>query len=213
MKIVTPFCLAFFILLMAFIFLPTPTQAAIVVSEDNVKVWQIQPPQQITTEIEDALSPLVDFLQEYADIATTVLSDTESTTDTLWIKMLYETTEGITITETISDDVPVDYYPDAPQTIRQYGYTYEALTSSDMSAMNTLDFVAWLGWAVALPFLYLRSVAEIGETIGPIGLFISWLLMAVFWVAFVYFMEFLLSMASALLGLIGRVVQFIGLAK
>lgn len=168
---------------------------------------------QTDSELAETLAPVQEFLEDYADIANVVVSDTEETTETLWLEMIYDTTEGITVAETISENVPVDYYPDAPQTIRQYGYSYEALTSSDMSAMNALDFAAWLGWAVALPFLYLRSVQELGETIGPVGLFIAWLILAVFWVAWVQFMEFIISMASALLGLIGRVIQFIGIAK
>jgi hypothetical protein len=154
------------------------------------------------------LQPVRDFLEDYADLA-----DGEITTasEDIWGAQLLSTeTTGQGVT---ASSPPGEYYPDAPEQIRQAGYTLEGLTSRDISLMSALDFADWLGVTVALPFQIARGLQDLVSLIGPLGFFLSWLFMAALWVGIVYFISFLVSFVSSLLSIGSKVVEVIGLFK
>ena len=142
----------------------------------------------------EGLQPLVNFLDDYADLAG---GDITSAAEDFWGAQLLateDTGQGVPTTSP-----PAEYYADAPDELREVGYTLETLSSRDTSAMSALDFAEWLGVAIALPFVFVRGLNDLASTIGPIGFFLSWLLLAAVWVGIVYFLVFLLSVIRSLL--------------
>lgn len=154
-----------------------------------------------------AVAPVVDFLDDYAALAA---SPATATAD-IWGAQLLST--GDTGEGPGTGSPPAEYYPDAPEQVREVGYTLEGLTTADISAMSALDFARWLGFAVALPFEFARGLQDIAAIIGPIGLFLSWLFMAALWVGIIYFFSFLISFIKTLLEVGGKVLQAIELFR
>lgn len=155
-----------------------------------------------------SLEPVRAFLEDYADLA-----DGEVTTASadIWGAQLLSTDstgQGVT-----GGSPPGGYYPDAPEEIREAGYTLEGLTSRDISLMSALDFADWLGSTIALPFQLARGLQALVSEIGPLGFFLSWLFMAALWVGIVYFLEFLVSFVASLLNVGSKVIEAIGLFK
>lgn len=154
-----------------------------------------------------AVAPIVDFLDDYAALAASPATITED----VWGAQLLST--GDTGEGPGTGSPPPEYYPDAPEQVREAGYTLEGLTTADISAMSALDFARWLGFTMALPFEFARGVQDIAAIIGPIGLFLSWLFMAALWVGIIYFISFLISFIKTLLEVGGKVLQAIELFR
>lgn len=153
------------------------------------------------------VSPMTDFLNDYAMLATQPTTATAA----IWGAQLVssaDTGQGPTITT-----APVGYYDDAPTQIRNAGYTFEGLTTASIGSMSALDFARWLGTAVALPFQLARGVQQVVPILGPIGIFLSWLMLATLWVGIMYFLSFLLGFIGNLFSLADKVMAAIGLLK
>jgi len=88
-------------------------------------------------------------------------------------------------------NAPANYYPDAPEQVRDWGYTLESLKDVSTNEMTPLDFASWLGGLVALPFAFVRGLWALGDIFGPLGLFIRWLMLAASWVLFIYTIEYI----------------------
>jgi len=158
-------------------------------------------------QIVAALGPVQDFLDDYAALAVAPSTATED----IWGAQLLssaETGEGPG-----TGAPPAEYYPDAPQQVREAGYTLEGLTTADISSMSALDFAHWLGVALALPFEFVRGLQDIGDIIGPFGVFLSWLFFAALWVGIIYFLSFLISFVKNIINLGGKVLQIIEVFK
>jgi len=105
------------------------------------------------------------------------------------------------------------YYDDAPAELRDMGYSFEALTTMDTSQLAPLDYASWIGALVSVPFLFVRGLKEIAPMFGPLGMFISWLLVCATWVTFVYFIEFMAKVVRTVYGLGRGLVELIGVLK
>lgn len=187
--------------LLIWLSLPSPTLA--------------QGPGGLIDAVQDALSPVVDFLDDYAALAGCSGGECgglQDDVDAIWGGQLLSTDET---GQGVPDDEapPAEYYADSPEEIRQMGYTLETLTSRDISAMSALDFANWLGYTLALPFLFVRGLQDLADLLGPFGVFLSWLLLAALWVGMVYFISFLVSFVSTLLNIGGRILQAVALFK
>lgn len=104
---------------------------------------------------------------------------------------------------------PADYYPDAPQQVRDWGYTLDNLKNVNINEMTPLDFASWLGGLVSLPFVFVRGLWALGDIFGPLGLFIRWLMLAASWVMFVYTVEFIAKFARSIYELGMALTRFI----
>jgi hypothetical protein len=155
----------------------------------------------------NAVAPVVDFLDDYSILAMAPLTATSA----IWGGQLLSTAD--TGQGPGSATPPADYYPDAPAQIRQSGYTMESLATADIGAMSALDFAHWLGISVALPFQLARGMQGIVTIIGPMGIFLSWLMLATLWVGIIYFLSFLAGFIGNLLELGSKIVEIIGLVK
>jgi len=152
-----------------------------------------------------ALAPVTDVLNDYAALA----AEPTTAPEDIWgaqILSLEATGQG-----PITGSPPAEYYPDAPDQIREAGYTLEGLTTADISAMSALDFAHWLGVTVALPFEIVRGLQSIVSIIGPFGFFFGWLWLAALWVGFVYFLSFLVPFIKSVIAIIAKIVEFIAL--
>jgi hypothetical protein len=158
-------------------------------------------------QIVETLSPIEDDL---ADFAALVDSDAVSNTITsVWgVQLLSSGDTGQGVTEA---SPPGGYYPDAEEEVRQAGYTLENLSSRDISQMSVFDFVQWLAVTISLPFAFIRGLLDLTSVLGPVGLFISWLLLAVLWVVIVYFLSLLIPFARFVLELIDKIFSAIEL--
>ena len=157
-------------------------------------------------QIVETLGPIEDDL---ADFATLVDSDAISNTTNLWgVQLLSSDDTGQGVTES---SPPGDYYPDAEDEVRQAGYVLEDLSSRNISQMSVFDFVQWLAATIALPFAFIRGLLDLTSVLGPIGLFISWLLLAVLWVVIVYLLSLLIPFARFVLELIDKIFSAIEL--
>lgn len=188
-----------FLSIAVFLFLATPAAA-----QEPVQVQEMRLYDRVTS----MLSPVRAFLEDYADLAD---GEVSTAAEDIWgaqLLSMESTGQGVT-----ASSPPGSYYPDAPEQIRQAGYTLEDLTSRDISLMSALDFADWLGVTLALPFQIARGLQELVEMVGPLGFFLSWLFMAALWVGIVYFMSFLVSFLSNLLGIGSKVIDVIGLFK
>lgn len=164
----------------------------------------------LTENVQETLSPVESTLSDFNAV---VNGGYETTAQQLF---------GInwnTVTTTTQAYEPLtaagDYYddPSIPDELRDTGYSLESLSDVDTSTMSPLDYSSYLGAVVAIPFLYVRGFGEIAEFVGPIGLFVTWLLIAAVWVTLVNFLAFLLSTASSIFSVGSRILQLIGLVK
>jgi hypothetical protein len=165
------------------------------------------PSPSIYDSVVNTVSPVVDFLDDYAALATTPTTATA----TIWGSQLLSSTD--TGQGPGSATPPADYYADSPEQIRAAGYTFEGLTTASIGAMSALDFARWLGSAVALPFQLARGVQAVVPILGPIGIFLSWLMLATLWVGIMYFLSFLIGFIGNLLNLADKIIGAIGLLK
>jgi hypothetical protein len=166
------------------------------------------PPNTLLDSVADLVAPLQDFLDDYAALAT---GDMTTAAADIWGAQLLsteDTGQGVP-----STSPPAEYYADAPEEARTVGYTLETLSDRDLTAMSALDFANWLGVAIALPFTFIRGLIDISTIMGPLGFFVSWLLLAALWVGIVYFVVFLISFIRSLLKLGETVMAGIGLLK
>jgi hypothetical protein len=158
--------------------------------------------------IVEGLTPVVDFLDDYAALAD---GDVNTAAEDVWgAQLLSSDATGQGVPDT---SPPGDYYADAPDEVREVGYTLESLSSRDTSAMSALDFAEWLGVAIALPFVFVRGLQDLASTMGPLGFFVSWLLLAAVWVGIVYFIVFLISFIRSLLQMGQTVLEALQLFK
>jgi hypothetical protein len=160
--------------------------------------------------ITDLLAPLVDVLDDFIALLET---DYETTAEN-YFGLNWQSTDE-TGQAFVAQTAPVDYYADGslPDEVRDLGYSLESVVDLDTTSMSAADFASWLGGVVALPFLYARGFQIVASLAGPVGLFVSWLLVGAVWVTLVYFIEFLISTAGTIFSVGSRILELIGLVK
>jgi len=110
--------------------------------------------------------------------------------------------------------IPADYIPDSPQALREAGYGLEQLDSDNLQSMAIMDVAHWLGYAVAVPFVYVKAFKTLaGMSGGPLNLVVNVVMLWAVWITFVHFIIFLIHMAGAVKSLSETVMQFGGLLK
>lgn len=165
-------------------------------------------------QIQAYLSPVVDFLDDYAELAgcagTSCTLGTE--VNTMLGPQIFSTEDTGQGPTSVSP--PGDYYPDSPQMFREIGYVFETLATVDAADMSLLDYVDWLAVGFALPFAYARSMYEFLQAdVGPLALFLTWLFAAAFWVFTIYAISFIIQFIKTLLGLGEKVLAVIALFR
>jgi len=165
----------------------------------------------LTGRVEELLSPVETTLTNFETVAG---GDYETTASNL-----FGVNWNLAVTTTQAYEAQTaaaDYYNDdsIPDELRDVGYSLEeGLSTVDTATMSPIDYASYLGAVVAIPFLYVRGFQEIASFLGPIGLFITWLIIAAIWVTLVNFLSFLLSTASTIFSIGSRILELIGLVK
>lgn len=178
-----------------------------------------QPQSQSTSlrsRLETALQPLVDFLDDYAALAGcvgSVCTGLQSDTTTLLGSQMFSTEEtGQGPGEGV--EPPPEYYPDAPDDIREIGYGFEAIADRDVSQMSLLDFVRWMGHGFAFPFRWIKAIWDwLREDVGPLALFLGWLFLAAWWVFIIYTISFVLTFLGKVIDIAQKLVNTAALFK
>jgi len=163
----------------------------------------------IEGSVKSTLSPLLDTAGDFSALAGGGYATTgESLFGANW-NLAEKTDQAYTpLTAT------VDYYADSPDALRNVGYSLESgLADVDATTMSPLDYASFFGGVVAIPFLYIRGFRDFAGLIGPLGLMVSWLLLAAAWVTLVNFLSFLFSISSTIFSVGSRILELVGLVK
>ena len=110
---------------------------------------------------------------------------------------------------------PAWYAPDLPRPMADIGWTFETLESDiDAGARYGLDHWAWfVGYMVSLPFQFIKLVFQLFQFLGPLGLFVIWLLVLLpykLWVLFIIMIKnTLISLLNAIIKLIDVILAIL----
>lgn len=129
---------------------------------------------------------------------------------------LLNSTRSLTIAS-----APDWYAPPLPRPMADVGYTFELMRGDvdNAEVRYSVTTWAWLaGYIVSLPFQFVKLLYQLAEVLGPIGLFITWLLIMVPVVLFfkllfliknliVKLFNFFLSIIDFILSLIGFMIK------
>lgn len=179
-----------------FLLLPSPALAQ---GKDN---------NSLLDRIKQILGPIEDTIAEFAALAET---DYVGSAEDYW-GLNWRSTQ-LTDQQFIQSTAPISYYNGAPAEIKDIGYTIEQLQTANTAQMSPMDYASWLGSMIAIPFQFVRGLSTMGQILGPLGIFLSWLFMAATWVTFVYFIEFMLKTLRSAFGIGSAILNLIGNIK
>lgn len=110
---------------------------------------------------------------------------------------------------------PAWYAPDLPRPMADIGWTFETLESDiDAGSRYSLDQWAWfVGYMVSLPFQFIKLVFQLFQFLGPLGLFVIWLLILLpykLWVLFLIMIKnIIISLLNAIIKLISLILAIL----
>lgn len=128
---------------------------------------------------------------------------------TTWLS----TTVGdINPTETFTIASAPDWYaPPLPRPLADVGWTFETMQSG-IDAGRRYSMAAWagfLGYVVSLPFQFMKVLYQIVQFLGPLGLFLTWLLLMAPLVTYFRILLFFKNLFISLLNFIIKVIGFL----
>lgn len=112
---------------------------------------------------------------------------------------------------------PAWYAPDLPRPMADIGWTFEQLQSGiDTGERYSLSTWAWFtGYTASMPVQLVKVLFQIIQFLGPLGLFLIWLLIMLpykLWVLFFIFIKnLLISLLNFVLDLIRFILELVGL--
>ena len=116
-------------------------------------------------------------------------------------------------TRTFTISTAPDWYaPDLPRPMANVGWTFELMqTDAWAGAVDySMGQWAWLaGYMVSLPFQLLKTLFIIAQFLGPLGLFITWLLVMLPFVLFIKFWVFIKNVTISLLNLLIKIIRLL----
>jgi hypothetical protein len=179
-------------------------------------VYADPPAPSVRSRLETTLAPLIDFLDDYAALAGCSIGYCPGLLPQVNALLGAQTfsTEDTGQGPPAAGSPPGDYYPDAPDDIREIGYSFEAIADLDMSQMSLLDFVRWTGRGFALPFRWVKAIWEwLRVDVGPLALFLAWLFLAAWWVLIIYTISFVLKFLDKVINIGEKLVSVASLFK
>lgn len=108
-------------------------------------------------------------------------------------------------------NAPAWYAPDLPRPMADVGWTFEQLQADiDAGQRYTLSNWAWFaGYMASLPFQLVKVLFQIVQFLGPLGLFIIWLLLMLPYKLWVKLMIFIKNIFIGLFNFIIQIFEFI----
>jgi hypothetical protein len=102
---------------------------------------------------------------------------------------------------------PIDYAPYLPRPMADVGYTIENMNVTEHYGLR--QWAAFAGLMVSMPFQLLKILYLLVQFAGPLGLFITWLLVMVPVVLFFKLLKFVKDILIWLLNLATTVFEFL----
>ncbi len=109
-------------------------------------------------------------------------------------------------------NAPADYAPDLPRPFANIGYTFENMGSAaDNGVLYTLhSWAALVGYSASLPVQFIKMLHQIVIIIGPVGLFIIWLLIMLPFRLWIIMFIFIKNAIVGSFNMVVKIIRFIG---
>lgn len=128
---------------------------------------------------------------------------------TTWLST---TVDNINPTETFTiASAPAWYAPPLPRPLADVGWTFETLQGG-IDEGRRYSMSAWagfFGYVASLPFQFMKVLYQIVQFLGPLGLFITWLLLMAPLVTYFRILLFFKNLFISLLNFIIKVIGFL----
>mgnify|MGYP001235057240 CR=1 FL=1 len=127
---------------------------------------------------------------------------------TIW---LTETAASLQYTETFTiATAPAWYAPDLPRPMADVGWTFETLQSDIGTNYGIPAWSGFFGYIISLPIQFIKMLFQIAQYLGPLGLFLIWLLVMLPFALFTRAILFIKNLIIGLFNLIHKIIRFIG---
>lgn len=145
---------------------------------------------------------------------------TDVTSYTTWLS---GTVENLTPTDTFTIVTAPDWYaPALPRPMADVGWTFETLQTG-VDEGRRYSLAAWssfFGYVASLPFQFVKLLYQIVQFLGPLGLFLTWLLVMapivtyfriLLWIKnlFISLLNFIIKIISLLLSILGGLLKLV----
>lgn len=143
---------------------------------------------------------------------TVILSDTTGLISDVISYTTYLSSTIIVPTYTFTISHAPDWYaPALPRPVADVGWTFEQL-QADVNAGRRYSIETWasfFGYIASLPFQMLKLLYQIVQFLGPLGLFLTWLLIMAPIVTWFKLLLFIKNLFISLLNFIIKVMTFV----
>lgn len=158
-------------------------------------------------------APSITGSESYSDVSGLLGGVSGLVTDVVsYTTWLSTTVENINPTETFTiASAPAWYAPPLPRPLADVGWTFETLQGG-IDEGRRYSMAAWAGFAgyvVSLPFQFIKVLYQIVQFLGPLGLFITWLLLMAPLVTYFRILLFFKNLFISLLNFIIKVIGFL----
>lgn len=149
----------------------------------------------------------------YSDVSGSLVGITGLVSDVVsYTTWLSTTVDNINPTETFTIASAPDWYaPPLPRPLADVGWTFETLQSGiDTGRRYTVaSWAGFFGYVVSLPFQFMKVLYQIVQFLGPLGLFLTWLLLMAPLVTYFRILLFFKNLFISLLNFIIKVIGFL----
>jgi len=107
---------------------------------------------------------------------------------------------------------PEWYAPDLPRPMADVGWTFELMQEEAWAGALEYSMTQWAwlgGYMVSLPFQLVKTLWTLVQFLGPLGLFITWLLVMLPMVLFIKFWVFIKNVTISLLNLLIKLFRML----
>lgn len=127
---------------------------------------------------------------------------------TLW---LTDTAASLQYTSTFTvATAPGWYAPPLPRPMADIGWTFETMRGDIGTSYSIPTWAGLFGYSITLPIQFIKGLFDIAANLGPLGLFLTWLLIMLPFTLFTRAVLFLKNVIIGLFNLIHKIIRFIG---
>lgn len=107
---------------------------------------------------------------------------------------------------------PVWYAPALPRPMADVGWTFEQLTDPSGATLNftVSSWAGFFGYVSTIPFQFVKTLWQLVAYLGPLGLFLGWLLIMFVIVLVIHTQVFIVKFLITILRLVVRLVELLG---
>lgn len=158
-------------------------------------------------------TPGITGSESYSDTSVYLIGVSGLVSDVVsYTTWLSTTVANINPTETFTIASAPDWYaPPLPRPLADVGWTFETMQSG-IDEGRRYSMSAWAGFSgyvVSLPFQFMKVLYQIVQFLGPLGLFLAWLLLMAPLVTYFRILLFFKNLFISLLNFIIKVIGFL----